>query len=210
MTEQTAPSRKGRLKQIVQVFLKYKVVQNISKQQHPEMVRQAFEELGPTFIKIGQMLSVRNDLLSSTFVDEFKQLQDNVKSDPFPKVKALLETELQQPLTEVFSAFDEIPVASASIGQAHRANLISGKEVIVKVQHPGIIAAIQVDLDLFEKALPLVRAIPEANVVDLKSVLSEVRRSLANETNFLQEMKNAQEFYRNNHQDPQLALPKTL
>ncbi|MGF2049666.1 AarF/UbiB family protein, partial [Lactococcus lactis] len=76
----------------------------------------------------------------------FKQLQDNVKSDPFPKVKALLETELQQPLTEVFSAFDEIPVASASIGQAHRANLISGKEVIVKVQHPGIIAAIQVDL----------------------------------------------------------------
>ena len=62
MTEQTAPSRKGRLKQIVQVFLKYKVVQNISKQQHPEMVRQAFEELGPTFIKIGQMLSVRNDL----------------------------------------------------------------------------------------------------------------------------------------------------
>ncbi|MFI1243152.1 ABC1 kinase family protein [Enterococcus casseliflavus] len=208
MTEQTAPSRKGRLKQIVQVFLKYKVVQNISKQQHPEMVRQAFEELGPTFIKIGQMLSVRNDLLSSTFVDEFKQLQDNVKSDPFPKVKALLEAELQQPLTEVFSAFDEIPVASASIGQAHRANLLSGKEVIVKVQHPGIIAAIQVDLDLFEKALPLVRAIPEANVVDLKSVLSEVRRSLANETNFLQEMKNAQEFYRNNHQDPQLALPK--
>lgn len=102
MTEQTAPSRKGRLKQIVQVFLKYKVVQNISKQQHPEMVRQAFEELGPTFIKIGQMLSVRNDLLSSTFVDAFKQLQDNVKSDPFPKVKALLETELQQPLTEVF------------------------------------------------------------------------------------------------------------
>ena len=94
MTEQTAPSRKGRLKQIVQVFLKYKVVQNISKQQHPEMVRQAFEELGPTFIKIGQMLSVRNDLLSSTFVDEFKQLQDNVKSDPFPKVKALLEAEL--------------------------------------------------------------------------------------------------------------------
>lgn len=150
MTEQTAPSRKGRLKQIVQVFLKYKVVQNISKQQHPEMVRQAFEELGPTFIKIGQMLSVRNDLLSSTFVDEFKQLQDNVKSDPFPKVKALLETELQQPLTEVFSAFDEIPVASASIGQAHRANLISGKEVIVKVQHPGIIAAIQVDLDLLK------------------------------------------------------------
>ncbi len=60
----------------------------------------------------------------------------------------------------------------------------------------------------FEKALPLVRAIPEANVVDLKSVLSEVRRSLANETNFLQEMKNAQEFYRNNHQDPQLALPR--
>lgn len=208
MTNETIPSRRIRLKQIIQVFMKYKVLQNISKQQHPEMVRQAFEELGPTFIKIGQMLSVRTDLLAPDFAAAFKQLQDNVKSDPFDAVKELVEAELQQPLTAVFASIDQLPVASASIGQAHHAVLLSGKEVIVKVQHPGIIAAIEVDLNLFEKAIPLIRSVPEANVVDLKSVLAEVRRSLANETNFLQEMANAQEFYRDNQQDPQLSIPK--
>ncbi|WP_430610217.1 ABC1 kinase family protein [Enterococcus sp. DIV0876] len=208
MTEEKIPSRGIRLKQILQVFMKYKVLQNISRQQHPEMVRQAFEELGPTFIKIGQMLSVRTDLLTPDFAAAFKQLQDNVKSDPFEEVKTLVEAELLQPLTAVFASFDQLPVASASIGQAHHAVLRSGEEVIVKVQHPGIIADIEVDLNLFEKAIPLIRSVPEANVVDLKSVLSEVRRSLANETNFLQEMANAQEFYRDNQQDPQLSIPK--
>ncbi|WP_291293427.1 AarF/UbiB family protein [Enterococcus sp.] len=206
--EQESPSKKKRLRQIVQVFLKYRVLQNLSKQQNPVAVREAFEELGPTFIKIGQMLSVRSDLLSEAFTNEFKHLQDNVKSDPFPQVQALLEAEWQQPLTAIFSTFQEVPLASASIGQAHRGTLKDGKEVVVKVQHPGIISAIQVDLDLFEKAIPLIRHIPETNVVDLKSVLHEVRRSLDNETNFLQETKNAQEFYHFNHHWQQIEIPK--
>lgn len=190
------------------MFLKYKVIQNLSKQQDPLAVRKAFEELGPTFIKIGQMLSVRSDLLSDAFINEFKHLQDNVKSDPFPQVQALLEAEWEQPLTAIFTTLQEKPLASASIGQAHRGTLKDGKEVVVKVQHPGIISAIQVDLDLFEKAIPLIRYIPETNVVDLKSVLHEVRRSLDNETNFLQETKNAQEFYHFNHHWQQIEIPK--
>jgi ubiquinone biosynthesis protein len=206
--EQETPSKKKRLRQIIQVFLKYKVIQNLSKQQDPIAVRKAFEELGPTFIKIGQMLSVRSDLLSETFTNEFKHLQDNVKSDPFDQVKSLLEAEWGQSLTDIFTNFHEVPLASASIGQAHRGTLKDGTEVVVKVQHPGIIAAIQVDLDLFEKAIPLIRYIPETNVVDLKSVLQEVRRSLDNETNFLKETKNAQEFYRYNHHWQQIEVPK--
>jgi ubiquinone biosynthesis protein len=206
--EQETPSKKKRLRQIIQVFLKYKVIQNLSKQQDPIAVRKAFEELGPTFIKIGQMLSVRSDLLSETFTNEFKHLQDNVKSDPFDQVKSLLEAEWGQSLTDIFTNFHEVPLASASIGQAHRGTLKDGTEVVVKVQHPGIIAAIQVDLNLFEKAIPLIRYIPETNVVDLKSVLQEVRRSLDNETNFLKETKNAQEFYRYNHHWQQIEVPK--
>ncbi|MCU7700931.1 AarF/ABC1/UbiB kinase family protein [Enterococcus gallinarum] len=154
------------------------------------------------------MLSVRSDLLSDAFINEFKHLQDNVKSDPFPQVQALLEAEWEQPLTAIFTTLQEKPLASASIGQAHRGTLKDGKEVVVKVQHPGIISAIQVDLDLFEKAIPLIRYIPETNVVDLKSVLHEVRRSLDNETNFLQETKNAQEFYHFNHHWQQIEIPK--
>lgn len=87
MTEQTAPSRKGRLKQILQVFLKYKVVQNISKQQHPEMVRQAFEELGPTFIKIGQMLSVAMTCFPALSLMPSSSYKTMSKAIHFPRSK---------------------------------------------------------------------------------------------------------------------------
>lgn len=208
MADTTNTSKSKRLKQILQVFMKYKVVQNFSQQQNPQAVKQAFEELGPTFIKIGQMLSVRTDLLEPAFIQGFKTLQDNVKSDPFPVVKTLLESEWQLPISAIFSDFQETAFASASIGQAHHATLKSGEKVVVKVQHPGIVAAIDTDLALFEKALPLIKYIPESNVVDLKSVLKEVRRSLDNETDFLKESQNAEEFYRFNNQWRQIRVPK--
>lgn len=208
MSEKLAESKQKRLQKIIHVFFKYRVIQNLSKQENPDQVRTAFEVLGPTFIKIGQLLSVRTDLLSPTFLDAFKSLQDNVKSDDYESVKALVEKELQQPLTNVFTSFAQTPIASASIGQAHLATLHSGEEVIVKVQHPGTIEAIQTDLALFEKALPLIRYIPESNVVDLKNVLKELRRSLDDETDFLKETKNAQEFYKKNHHWEQVVVPK--
>lgn len=205
---QPSKSKSKRLQEILRVFIKYKVVQNFSHQRDPEMIKQAFEELGPTFIKIGQMLSVRTDLLDPAFAETFKTLQDNVKSDDFAEVKKLLEAEWDLPIEAIFDDFDQQAFASASIGQAHRGVLKNGQEVVVKVQHPGIVEAINVDLSLFEKALPLARYIPESNVVDLKSVLREVRRSLDNETDFLLESQNAAEFYQYNDRWRQVRVPR--
>ncbi|MDT2810234.1 AarF/UbiB family protein [Enterococcus asini] len=197
-----------RLKEILQTFRQYKVIQNFSRQENPQAVREAFERLGPTFIKIGQVLSVRTDLLTPAYLQAFKSLQDSVKSDPFPKVKALLEAEWQQPLTEIFDYFAEEAFASASIGQAHHARLKNGQEVVVKVQHPGIVADINVDLALFEKAIPLISYVPESNVIDLKSALADVRRSLDDETDFLKEAHYGERFYELNNNWHQVKVPK--
>lgn len=201
-------SKPQRLKEIVAVFHKYKVLQNLSKQTDPQAVRNAFEELGPTFIKIGQLLSVRTDLLTPDYIQAFKSLQDNVKSDDFSKVKLLLEQEWGLPLEVVFEKFQETAFASASIGQAHLATLKNGQQVVVKVQHPGIVADINVDLALFEKAVPLIRYVPESNVVDVKSVLAEVRRSLDDETDFTKEAAYAKRFYQLNNDWRQVKVPK--
>lgn len=203
-------SKKKRLQMIVKIFTKYKVIQNFTQQKNPDAVRTAFEELGPTFIKIGQMLSVRTDLLSPAYIKAFKSLQDNVKSDDFSEVKALLESEWELAISDIFTEFEEQAFASASIGQAHRATLKSGQKVVVKVQHPGIISAINVDLALFEKAIPLFAKIPETKVIDLRSVLREVKTSLDNETDFLKESKNAARFYKNNNDWHEVKVPQVF
>ncbi|GCF92946.1 ABC transporter [Enterococcus florum] len=204
----SATSKTARLKQIVSIANKYKLVKNITQQTHPELVREAFEELGPTFIKMGQMMSVRNDIFQLNFTKELRKLQDNVKTDPFDKVKALVESELGFELGELFNFFEETPFASASIAQAHHATLKNDARVVVKVQHPGIDEEINSDLSLFEKALPLANWVPESKVVDLKSILREVRESLQNELDFKKELQNAERFYRLNHGWKEVRSPK--
>ena len=166
---QTNP--RSRLAEIIRVFINYNVVPNFVQQKNPEQVKKAFEELGPTFIKIGQMLSVREDLLSSAFTQTFKTLQDSVPSDTFSTVKKTIETELSLSLSDIFDDFSKSPFASASMGQAHRAKLKNGDAVVVKIQHPNIAEEIRLDLQLFERAIPLIKYIPETSVVDLKGVL---------------------------------------
>ncbi|OEH83463.1 hypothetical protein BCR26_09645 [Enterococcus rivorum] len=183
----------------MKVFLSYNVLPNIAKQEHPEKVREAFEELGPTFIKIGQMLSVRSDILTPRFIGELKKLQDNVKTDTFATVKQTIEEETHLKLTDIFETFEELPFASASMGQAHKATLKNGKEVAVKVQHPGIKEEINLDLSLFAKVLPLIKHIPESNVVDPKEIFLEIKTSLQNELNSLKEAENGVAFYKKNN-----------
>lgn len=197
--EQKKKTSSVRFKEIMKVFLSYNVLPNIAKQEHPEKVREAFEELGPTFIKIGQMLSVRSDILTPRFIGELKKLQDNVKTDTFATVKQTIEEETHLKLTDIFETFEELPFASASMGQAHKATLKNGKEVAVKVQHPGIKEEINLDLSLFAKVLPLIKHIPESNVVDPKEIFLEIKTSLQNELNSLKEAENGVAFYKKNN-----------
>ncbi|WP_445447605.1 ABC1 kinase family protein [Enterococcus lactis] len=203
---QTNP--RSRLAEIIRVFINYNVVPNFVQQKNPEQVKKAFEELGPTFIKIGQMLSVREDLLSSAFTQTFKTLQDSVPSDTFSTVKRTIETELSLSVSDIFDDFSKSPFASASMGQAHRAKLKSGDAVVVKIQHPNIAEEIRLDLQLFERAIPLIKYIPETSVVDLKGVLQEVKRSLINEMDFLKESQNGEQFYQKNNGWKEIRSPK--
>ncbi len=206
MMAQTNP--RIRLAEIIRVFINYNVVPNFVQQKNPEQVKKAFEELGPTFIKIGQMLSVREDLLSSAFTQTFKTLQDSVPSDTFSTVKKTIETELSLSLSDIFDDFSKSPFASASMGQAHRAKLKNGDAVVVKIQHPNIAEEIRLDLQLFERAIPLIKYIPETSVVDLKGVLQEVKRSLINEMDFLKESQNGEQFYQKNNGWKEIRSPK--
>ena len=206
MMAQTNP--RSRLAEIIRVFINYNVVPNFVQQKNPERVKKAFEELGPTFIKIGQMLSVREDLLSSAFTQTFKTLQDSVPSDTFSTVKKTIETELSLSLSDIFDDFSKSPFASASMGQAHRAKLKNGDSVVVKIQHPNIAEEIRLDLQLFERAIPLIKYIPETSVVDLKGVLQEVKRSLINEMDFLKESQNGEQFYQKNNGWKEIRSPK--
>lgn len=199
---------RSRLAEIIKIFIKYNVVPNFVQQKNTEQVKTAFEELGPTFIKIGQMLSVRDDLLSTKFTKTFKTLQDSVPSDSYLTVKKTIESELDLLIEDIFEEFTKAPFASASMGQAHHAKLKNGDTVVVKVQHPNIAEEIMLDLQLFERALPLIKYIPETSVVDLNGVLQEVRRSLTNELDFFKESKNGVLFYEKNDHWQEIRSPK--
>ena len=204
----TKTTSRSRLTEIIHVFIKENVLPNLIQQKNPEQVKKAFEELGSTFIKIGQMLSVRDDLLSAEFTKTFKTLQDNVPSDPFVTTKKTIEQELDASLETIFTSFNKAPFASASMGQAHRATLKNGDAVVVKVQHPNIAKEIMMDLQLFERAIPLIKYIPETSVIDLKGVLQEVKRSLTNELDFYKESQNGARFYNLNNHWYEIRSPK--
>ncbi len=118
------------------------------RQRQAVMLRRAFERLGPTFVKFGQLLSLRPDLVPKEYSEEFEKLQDHVPPFSYQKIKSTIETELQKPLSKLFLSFDKKPLASASIAQVHRAVLKSGKKVVVKVQRPNIREIIDTDLDI--------------------------------------------------------------
>ena len=117
----------------------------------PEDLRRAMDELGPTFVKIGQFLSLRPDLIPENYCEEFSKLQDKVHEVPFKTVKKIIEEELKLKLDEVFGVFNEEPIASASIGQVYKAKLLNGDSVVVKVQRPKITPIIEADIDIFQK-----------------------------------------------------------
>jgi len=207
-TWQSNQNRHTRFRTIVSVLRKYNVLSNLARQKHPSQVRMAFEELGPTFIKIGQILSSRTDIVKPAFANEFKKLQDNVRSDDFSVVKQTIETQTGKPMTDMFADFDEHPFASASMGQTHHATLLNGQKVVVKVQHPGIDAEVALDISLFERALPLLKYIPESSVVDLREMVAEIKRSLFNELDTSIEVRNGTRFYRLNNDDDIIQVPR--
>ena len=165
---------------------------------NPIRAVQAIQELGPTFIKFGQILSTRPDLLPPEYIDAFQTLQDNVQPLAFEEVAIVLEQAMQSSWRENFLSFDETPLASASIAQVHRAVLKNGQDVVLKIQRPYIDQQIVSDLNilLFMIQRALVE-FPEFNLFDPFGMFSEFKRSLLQELDFEKEAKSQQRFIKN-------------
>ena len=176
-----------------------------------ERVRMVLEELGPTFIKMGQILSTRTDLLPVEFIKELPKLQDEVPPFPFSGVKETIEKELQKPLGQLFSHFDERPLAAASIAQVHRAQTLDGDEVVVKVQRPDIHRTIEVDLEIMTHLAGLMEKHLEGwDIHRPTKIVEEFARTLEKELDFGLEAAYMERFARQFTDDQSVYVPKVF
>jgi len=177
---------------------------------YPTQLRVTFEKLGPTFIKLGQVLSMRPDFVPPEYVEEFKKLQEHAPQVDFHEIKRIIETELKTLLSDAFSEFDESPLASASLGQVHRARLKkSGEVVAIKVQRPNITPLIQTDLRLLHK----IAALLEKHVLEVRNyrptkAIKEFEKSMKRELDYITEGRNADLMRYNFRQEVGIKIPK--
>jgi ubiquinone biosynthesis protein len=175
----------------------------------PEHLRLALEELGPTFIKLGQILSTRGDLLPEPYLDELAKLQDGVPPMASAAVRTTVEEELGCPLEEAFARFEIEPLASASIGQAHIATLHDGADVVVKLRRPGVVEQVEEDLHiLIDLAAVAERRWPVARHYDLLAIAQEFAQTLREELDYLHEGHNVERFAANFADDPSVHIPR--
>ncbi len=172
-------------------------------------LRELLDELGPTFVKFGQLLSTRPDVVPPDIIAELRALQDDVRPFPFEQAERVIEEDLGNSLERLFLDFDPVPVAAASIGQVHRATLPHGRQVAVKVQRPGAPRQIEADLALLYQAARLVRERVRAlDFVDARQLVDEFARQIRQELDYRLEARNAQTFYRQFAGDQRVRVPK--
>ncbi|GEK48257.1 ubiquinone biosynthesis regulatory protein kinase UbiB [Halomonas pacifica] len=172
-----------------------------------ERLRLALEALGPIFVKFGQMLSTRRDLLPADIADELRRLQDQVPPFPGEAAVARVEEELEMSLTEAFARFDSTPLASASIAQVHAATLHSGEAVVVKIIRPGIERVMRQDMALLYRVARLLTLVPEARRLRPLEVVRDYEATLFDELDLHKEAANTSQLKRNFKQSPLLYVP---
>jgi ubiquinone biosynthesis protein len=177
----------------------------------PEHLRLAIEELGPTFIKLGQLLSTRSDILPADYLHELSKLQDAAPPVPPSTVRAVIEGELGGSPEDIFASFDTEPLASASIGQAHLATLLDGTEVVVKVRRPNVNAVIETDLEILQNFANIAgRRWQAAANYNLPGLVSQFALSLRRELDYLAEGRNAERIAVNFAANPDVHIPRVF
>jgi ubiquinone biosynthesis protein len=221
----------NRLRQIINVFLKHGFGQIIEQlnlhrllpfrkrfkiygrapefvHSIPERLRLAFSELGPSFIKLAQLLSSRPDLITKPYTDEFKKLQDEVPPFPFPEVLKIIRNDMGVEPQEIFESIDEVPVAAASIAQVHNAVLKDGGPVVIKVQRPDITEIIETDISILRTITSrMVKYVPETEYINPTGIVEEFSRTIRKELDFTEEAKNIARFKRNFEKYPSIVIP---
>ena len=223
----TTVSEIGRAREIIGIVVKYgfnewisknglgkylvtkKRMSKIHKYSTWERIRMALEELGPTFIKFGQILADRPDIIPEPLRIELEKLQDDAEPLPDEEAIKVVEEEIKSPLKEVFKNFDSKHIAAASMAQTYRATLLNGEEVCVKVQRPDIQNKIDLDLHLMEYfAGRMQKNNPEMEAIDVQGVVGEFGKSIREEMDFRHEAANAVRFQHNFENDPDIHVPK--
>jgi len=216
-----------RVRQIIGVFIKYgfkdtvdrlpnarrfipaKIQTQFLKGSSPERLRLALQELGTTFIKLGQILSVRTDMLPDDLTRELSKLQDEVESIPFKEIKGVIEKELNAPLTTLFTSFSQKAIASASLAEVHRATLKGNHKVVVKVQRPNVKEITETDLSILGTIAGwMEKEIPEAKRYGPLLMVKELERNLKSELNFTEEGRAIDRFRNNFKYDESVIIPE--
>jgi ubiquinone biosynthesis protein len=177
--------------------------------QRGQHLREMLDELGPTFVKFGQLLSMRPDVLPPDIITELRSLQDDVRPFPYEDVERVVREDLGQPIERLFTEFEREPIAAASIGQVHRAVLPNGRTVAVKVQRPGAPRQIEADLSLLYQAGRIVKERVRAlDFVDVRELVDEFARSIRQELDYRLEARNAETFRKNFAGDAHVQIPR--
>ncbi len=175
----------------------------------PERFRLAIEELGPTFIKFGQLLSTRPDVIPIEYVQELERLQDQVKPESPEKIRVEVESQLGGKLEEIFLCFDETPLAAGSIAQVHRATTREGDSVVVKVRRPGIVQIIRAESEVLEEVASIFKAtLFEHETIDPRQMVSEFVEAVTKETDLANERRNQLRFIRSFADDTTVHIPR--
>ena len=191
------------------IYRKKKPPTDVLMSPRAKRLRLALEELGPTFIKMGQMLSTRPDLIPHDIFYELQKLQDQVPPVAYDDIKDEIEAEMQFSVGDIFSEFDEIPLAAASIGQVHKAKLKTGEKVAVKIQRPNIRKIVEDDLDILRTLAELAeRHITDAKIYNLVGFVEEFAKSIRNELDYTLEARNMERFAHNFADDDTVHIPK--
>jgi ubiquinone biosynthesis protein len=173
-----------------------------------ERMRLALEELGPTFVKLGQLLSTRPDIIPASFVQEFEKLQDQVPSFSFTELTAQVEQELKGPITDFFAEIDPEPLAAASIAQVHRARLLTGEQVVIKVRRPGVVEVVEADIGALMSLAQLAeRHVSGSEIYDPVGVVREFARTIRREMDFTREGHTIEKFRDNFAQTTWMYFP---
>ena len=202
--EEKAESR-ARFKEILSIVKKYEIRDGLT----PEMTVELIQDLGTTFVKLGQIASTHPDMLPAEYCDALGELRTNARPLDFADVKAQVESELGKPIDELFASFDEKPLGSASIAQVHRAELPTGEIVAVKVQRPGIVETVTNDLAIMERLVEILDAVNKGKGgLSLKDLVAELVKTSMEELDFANEEANLDRFYLNNEPREKVTSPK--
>lgn len=161
----------------------------------PRLLRETFESLGATYIKLGQFIASSPTFFPKEYVEEFQGCLDRTPSLPFPVIRKIIREELGQPLEDVFSEIDPVALASASIAQVHAARLLSGEEVVIKVQKPGVETVLLTDLNLLYFGSRVIETLaPKLSWTSLSAIVEEIQQTMMEECDFIQEARNLETF----------------